>query len=183
VTYGLNDKSDSVRTARRFVHDQLLARGAKNFVDDATVVAAELLANACQHGTAPVSVSVSGAAGHVRVAVRDASSRTPVRPNRSTNNMTGRGILLVEALSSRWGVSIDEQGKVVWAEFGVTAPDDPLQSVQAVEELSGVESSAASAAELRYTVVLGDVPTDLLIEAKAHMDNLVRELSLAAADD
>ena len=53
---------------------------------------------------------------------------------------------------------------------------------QAVEELSGVDTDASSAAERRYTVVLGDVPTDLLIEAKAHMDNVVRELSLAEAD-
>src|SRR5205085_1945774 len=37
------------------------------------------------------------------------------------------------------------------------------------------------AAEERYTIVLGDVPTDLLLDAKAHIDNLVREFSLAAA--
>ena len=30
-------------------------------------------------------------------------------------------------------------------------------------------------------MVLGDVPTDLLIEAKAHMDNLVREFSMTPA--
>ena len=125
---------------------------------------------------------MSGTAGRVRVSVRDASARTPVRPNRSTSNMTGRGILLVEALSARWGVSVDEHGKVVWAEFGPTGVDDPLESVQAVEELAGVDTDASSTAERRYTVVLGDVPTDLLIEAKAHMDNVVRELSLAEAD-
>jgi serine phosphatase RsbU (regulator of sigma subunit)/anti-sigma regulatory factor (Ser/Thr protein kinase) len=183
VTFELDDELDAVPAARRFVHDQLLARGAHASIDDATVVTAELLANACQHGVAPVSVSVSGAAGRVRVAVRDASPRTPVRPNRSTNSMTGRGILLVDALSARWGVSVDEHGKVVWAEFGVTTVDDPLESVRAVEELAGVDAATVTAAERRYTVVLGDVPTDLLIEAKAHMDNLVRELSLAAADD
>lgn len=182
VTFDLGDQPDAVPAGRRFVHDQLLARGAAGSVDDATVVTAELLANACQHGAAPVSVSVSGAAGRVRVAVRDASPRTPVRPNRSTNNMTGRGILLVDALSARWGVTVDDHGKVVWADFGVTADDAALQPVQAVEELSGVDADAVTA-ERRFTVVLGDVPTDLLIEAKAHMDNLVRELSLAAADD
>jgi serine phosphatase RsbU (regulator of sigma subunit) len=183
ATFELSDEPDAVPAARRFVHDQLLARGAHDSVDDATVVTAELLANARQHGLAPVSVSVSGAAGRVRVGVRDASARTPLRPNRSTNNMTGRGIMLVDALSVRWGVVVDDHGKVVWAEFGVTPVDDPLESVRTVEQLSGVDADAATAAERRYTVVLGDVRTDLLIEAKAHMDNLVRELSLAAADD
>ena len=97
--------------------------------------------------------------------------------------MTGRGILLVEALCARWGVSVDEHGKVVWAEFGVSGVGDRLGSVPAVEELSGVDPDASTAADRRYSVVLGDVPTDLLIEAKAHMDNLVRELSLAEAGD
>ncbi|MDT7570162.1 MAG: hypothetical protein QOE05_336, partial [Actinomycetota bacterium] len=38
-------------------------------------------------------------------------------------------------------------------------------------------------AEPTYTVELGDVPTDLLISAKAHVDNLVREFTLAAAGE
>ena len=178
----LNDEPGSGRAGRRFVQDQLLARGAIDVVDDAIVVTAELLANARQHGVPPIQVSVSGSAGRVRVSVRDASSRTPVRPNRSTSNMTGRGIMLVEALSARWGVSVDERGKTVWAEFGPSGVDDPRESVQTVEELAGLDTEATSTAERRYTVVLGDVPTDLLIEAKAHMDNVVRELSLAEAE-
>src|SRR4029079_14285619 len=33
----------------------------------------------------------------------------------------------------------------------------------------------------RFHVVLGDVPTDLLVAAKSHVDNGVRELTLAAS--
>ena len=120
-------------------------------------------------------------AGCVRVGVRDASPRTPVRPNASASNMTGRGIQLVESLSARWGVSVDERGKVVWAEFGSTGADNALESLVTPEEPPTVESDAPTARERRYRVVLGDVPTDLLIEAKAHMDNLVRELSAGEA--
>ncbi len=181
ATWQLDDTPESVREGRRFVRDQLLARGAGDVLDDATLVAAELLANARQHGFAPVTVSVSGGAGCVRVGVRDASARTPVRPNVSTSNMTGRGVLLVEALSARWGVSVDERGKVVWADFGVSAPEDPPQLLVTAAEISGVQGDASSATEQRYSVVLGEVSTHLLIQAKAHMDNLVRELSLAEA--
>ena len=39
----LSDVPDAVRAGRRFVHDQLLARGAVDVVDDATMVTAELL--------------------------------------------------------------------------------------------------------------------------------------------
>jgi serine phosphatase RsbU (regulator of sigma subunit) len=182
VSLELDDEPSAVRAGRRFVRAQLLTRGAVDVVDDATVVTAELLANARQHGAAPVSVFVSGAAGRVRVGVRDASTRTPISPNRSTSNMTGRGIQLVEALSSRWGVQIDEHGKVVWAEFGAADRDAPLESVPAVEEPSRVDSGRLTSGEQRYVIVLGDVPTEVLIEAKAHMDNVVRELSLAEAD-
>lgn len=167
---------------RRFVREQLLARGARDVVDDATLVAGELLANARQHGSAPIAVSVSGTARCFRVSVRDASPRTPVRSNASTSNMTGRGIQMVESLSARWGVSVDDRGKVVWAEFGSTGADNARESLVTPEAPPAtVKSDAPTARERRYRVVLGDVPTDLLIEAKAHMDNLVRELSLAEA--
>ena len=182
VSLALDDEPGAVRAGRRFVRAQLLNRGAVDVVDDATVVTAELLANARQHGVAPVSVSVSGAAGCVRVGVRDASTRTPVRPNRSTSNMTGRGILLVEELSARWGVLVDDHGKVVWAEFGGAGVEGTRESVPPVEEHDRVDTGRSMATEQRYRIVLGDVPTDVLIEAKAHMDNVVRELSLAEAD-
>ena len=181
ATWQLDEAPESVTAARRFVRDQLVARGAGNVLDDATLVAAELLANARQHGATPVAVSVSGGAGCIRVSVRDASARTPVRPNPSTSNMTGRGIQLVELLSARWGVSVDERGKVVWADFGVTGAGATLEPLESVEDSSGVERDASMRTEQRYRVVLGEVPTDLLIHAKAHMDNLVRELSLAEA--
>ena len=181
ATWQLDEAPESVTAARRFVRDQLVARGAGKDLDDATLVAAELLANARQHGATPVAVSVSGGDGCIRVSVRDASARTPVRPNPSASNMTGRGIQLVEILSARWGVSVDERGKVVWADFGVTGAGATLEPLESVEDSSGVERDASMRTEQRYRVVLGEVPTDLLIHAKAHMDNLVRELSLAEA--
>ena len=181
ATWLLGEEPEAVSVGRRFVRDQLLARGLSDGLDDATLVAAELLANARQHGYAPVVVSVSGSAGRVRISVRDASARTPLRPNSSTSNMTGRGIRLVEILSTRWGVSVDGGGKVVWAEFGATGVDDALEAVVPSAETSTVKSGAPIETEPRFSVVLGDVPTDLLIDAKAHMDNVARELSLAEA--
>ena len=151
ATWQLDEAPESVTAARRFVRDQLVARGAGKDLDDATLVAAELLANARQHGATPVAVSVSGGAGCIRVSVRDASARTPVRPNPSTSNMTGRGIQLVELLSARWGVSVDERGKVVWADFGVTGAEATLEPLESVEDSSGVERDASMRTEQRYT--------------------------------
>ncbi|MGH8971353.1 MAG: ATP-binding protein, partial [Actinomycetes bacterium] len=166
---------------RHFVEDQMVARGAHEFVDDAGLVAGELLANARQHGLAPVTVCVSGDADVVRVEVRDGSSRTPVRAAHSLSNMTGRGLTLVDAFVSRWGVERGPgRGKTVWVEF---AGDSATKLGQEQRDALLVEwaDDAVQSTEELFTVVLGDVPTDLLIEAKSHMDNLVREFLLASA--
>jgi serine phosphatase RsbU (regulator of sigma subunit)/PAS domain-containing protein len=95
--------------------------------------------------------------------------------------MTGRGLALVEALASSWGVDEDEWGgKVVWAELAMDgverreADKGPLDLQQLREALPDDD-------EPLHVVELGSVPTDLLLEAKAHVDNLVREFTLASA--
>lgn len=158
--------------------------------DSAALIAAELLTNAVQHAQPPISVCVDASGTAVRVEVHDGDPRPPVRPARSMSNMTGRGLTLVEALSQRWGAErLDDGGKAVWAELSIR-PDSGHDAVAAppsgdlpIDEVLAAWSEAAPAANERYTVFLGDVPTNLLIEAKAHIDNLVREFTLAAASD
>lgn len=172
----------AIRDARAFVADETRARGFAR-LDDVTLVGAELLANATQHGAPPVWVQVSGGADCLRVEVGDANGRPPVRPAPSVTNMTGRGLLLVEAVATRWGVErADPVGKVVWAEFEpMTQGDRDAALDVALDELlaSWDDGWTDDSAEPHFTVVLGDVPTDLLIEAKSHIDNLVREFTLA----
>ena len=175
----------AAREGRRYVEREVAARGATAIVDDAALVAAELLANAIHHGAPPVSITVAGEATRIRIAVHDGNPRPPVRPAASTTNMTGRGLALVNAVSARWGVEPDAAGggKLVWADLepttGTGLPDDA--GVDAV--LAAWDDDDENSVETRFTVALGDVPTDLLVAAKAHIDNLVREFSLAATDD
>lgn len=59
----------------------------------------------------------------LRIAVADASPRTPIKPTSIGWEATGgRGILLVEALSAVWGTVPVSGGKQVWAEIAVTEP-------------------------------------------------------------
>src|SRR5438270_3143034 len=119
----LSDGLEAVRAGRRFVHRRAVAFGARTLADDAALVAAELLANAVQHGEPPVVVCLRGAQDRLSLEVRDASSRSPVRPAPSTSNMTGRGLALVEALTTEWGIRREpDGGKTVWCELR-TAPD------------------------------------------------------------
>jgi serine phosphatase RsbU (regulator of sigma subunit) len=172
---------DAARVGRHFVSEEIAVRGGKAFADDAALVAAELLANARQHGEPPISACVSGDAHRIRIEIGDGSSRSPVRPSQSLSNMTGRGLALVAALSSNWGVErAAEGGKIVWAEFVSAVLPDVRTHERLEAALAAWEDTEAPAQEC-FTVVLGNVPTELLIEAKAHIDNVVRELTLAAA--
>jgi len=52
----------------------------------------------------------------VVVFVRDASPQPPARANPGGNAESGRGLMLVEAISERWGhFGYDGGGKIVWA--------------------------------------------------------------------
>jgi serine phosphatase RsbU (regulator of sigma subunit)/anti-sigma regulatory factor (Ser/Thr protein kinase) len=171
---------ESIRDGRYFVRDQVIARGATDVAADAALIAAELLANAHQHGVAPVTVCVTGGADVVRIEVTDANPRSPVLPAASASNMTGRGLALVGAIAARWGVErVPAAGKTVWAEL-VAAGATPSADLDVDALLLAWDDEMPSGPE-RFTVVLGDVPTDLLIEAKAHVDNVVREFLLASS--
>jgi serine phosphatase RsbU (regulator of sigma subunit)/anti-sigma regulatory factor (Ser/Thr protein kinase) len=179
----LDSSPAAVRAARAFVEREVLARGAIALADDAALVAAELLANAVQHGTPPVWVAVNGGADRIRLEVRDGNPRPPVQAAGSTTNMTGRGLGLIASIATRWGIErTEDTGKIVWAEL--TPGHQPLEpdlTGTAIDELLDEWIDATGPLDLvpRYSVILGDVPTDLLIDAKSHIDNLVREFSLA----
>jgi serine phosphatase RsbU (regulator of sigma subunit)/anti-sigma regulatory factor (Ser/Thr protein kinase) len=170
-----------VRAGRLFVTEQVAALGAEAIADDAALVAGELVANAVQHGYSPAWVAVSGTPTCLRVTVADGNPRPPVRPVTSTENMTGRGLALVEAVAARWGVEREPTGgKCVWAELEPGGAEHLIDEIDVDALLAGWQDDGAELTEPRFTVVLGDVPTHLLIAAKAHIENLVREFTLAA---
>jgi serine phosphatase RsbU (regulator of sigma subunit)/anti-sigma regulatory factor (Ser/Thr protein kinase) len=184
ICLDLDDGPDAVRVGRRFVSEQIHAVGAiGDLAPDAALIAAELLANALQHGLPPVKVCVSADTSLVRVGVHDGSPRLPMRLSPSTTNMTGRGLALVDALASRWGVDrLPDGGKIVWCELLPGRASEPdIEDVADIDSLLAEWADEPATGEERFTVVLGDVPTELLLTAKAHIDNLVREFSLAAA--
>ncbi|MGN6688697.1 MAG: SpoIIE family protein phosphatase [Actinomycetales bacterium] len=199
----LDASPDAVPRARRLVRERTdLPAGAR---DDAELVIAELTSNACLHGHPPVNVRIRAIPHGVRLEVSDAGEGVPVRPRENVEAMTGRGFTLVTALCQRWGVDpLPGGGKTVWAELDDVSPGRDLASgapdnadhtkhLDTIEHQDNVErlllawaddaapaDAAAFGSDGLHTVRLGAVPTELLLEAKSHIDDVVRELKLVS---
>ncbi|WP_225101328.1 ATP-binding protein [Streptomyces sp. CoH27] len=109
------------RLARRLVSHRLDEWGHPydGPVNEAlTLIAAELVANAVRHG------HVSGRDFHLQLTASYTTLRLEVSDTRTERlpalripqGESGRGLLLVEALADKWGVTPRQPGKSVWAE-------------------------------------------------------------------
>ena len=86
---------------------------------DARLMISELAANAVSTLTHPSPCRSSAATSTLRILVHDESQVVPtVQDASSSTKLSGRGMQLVVALASRWGVDLTSDGKVIWAELG-----------------------------------------------------------------
>jgi anti-sigma regulatory factor (Ser/Thr protein kinase) len=101
--------------ARRFVEDVSCNVHNASVLDEAKLLVSELVTNAVEHGAPPVTVKIEcdGSEG-LKVCVSD-RSRDPLEPrNAGPLDEGGRGLTLVELISSEWGVEPSDGGKEVW---------------------------------------------------------------------
>jgi anti-sigma regulatory factor (Ser/Thr protein kinase) len=87
----------------------------------------ELVTNSIEHAECvSVTVLLMYAAGMLRLEVRDQDgAHVPVLRYPAPGDLNGRGLVIVEALSDRWGVRVTDAGKAVWCELAAgpsTAP-------------------------------------------------------------
>ena len=108
--------------ARRLLTETLRRAGHDgDLLDDARLVLSELAANAVVHAHSPFSVSILSRDSTLRILVRDESQIVPTMHTDSSSMMpSARGMQLIAALASRWGVDVTPDGKVVWAELGLS---------------------------------------------------------------
>jgi hypothetical protein len=112
---------DAPRSARHFVAGALRDWGhAGTILEDAVLLVTEMATNAVVHARSPFSVVARAEGARVRLSVRDGSLVTPTLRSDGPTATSGRGLQLVAALSSRWGVETSADGKTVWAELPTT---------------------------------------------------------------
>ena len=104
--------------ARAGVRRLLERWGHRHLIDDAALVVSELVANAVEHAE-PSSVVVEGRSGGVRIEVSDKGGGVadPVALPESRSAERGRGLMIVSALASSWGVRTAGRSKTVWVEL------------------------------------------------------------------
>ncbi|WP_123389986.1 SpoIIE family protein phosphatase [Nocardioides aurantiacus] len=105
-----------VATARGFGRRTLVRWGLLHLDDVVSLLITELVTNALVHTEGPARLELRRHEGAVRVMVTDSLSKVP-RPRAVDSDATGgRGLLVVGALSTEWGVEPRGEGKTVWAD-------------------------------------------------------------------
>jgi hypothetical protein len=165
-TLMLEAHADAVPSARAQLRQLLSGWGLAELSPDAGVVISELVTNAVaasaepRLATAPVLAWLGSDSHCLLLAVTDASPRTPARPNLRADAERGRGLALVEALSSRWGwypTSTAGLRKVVWAEWllgpgeTMSAEEQAMQGPPTPDSSRSRDVSGLTDAELKRT--------------------------------
>jgi serine/threonine-protein kinase RsbW len=115
----------SASAARREIALDLESRGvSQDTIEDTTLVLSELLGNAIRHCdiTADDQLDVTWAVqpDAVVVSVADPSRSVPARRHAAPDAPSGRGLAIIEAVATAWGVQRTRRGKRVWARIALT---------------------------------------------------------------
>lgn len=108
---------ESAAGARRFVRDVCLNWGCEELADSALLVVSELVTNAVTHARTRCTLTIRLRGAVLRLEVTDNSHEAPSPRLLSAYSEGGRGLFIVAALSSSWGIDPASRGKTVWAEF------------------------------------------------------------------
>ena len=114
----------AIAIARQFVSEH--GHGLDpELVEDAELLVSELVTNAIKHGKPSILLRVRSEPPGIGVEVQDEGPENPVMPAEEPmhDQRSGRGLRMVAAVASAWGVRWPEDGpgKVVWFTLQPTA--------------------------------------------------------------
>jgi len=118
-TLALPPETISVTRARHWVAEHLERAGWPAAArHDAELCVSELAANAVAHAGTDLVIEIAHGDDRLRITVSDLDDRVPQPSEPAFDTPTGRGLLLVASVASRWGVVPSApHGKSVWCEI------------------------------------------------------------------
>ncbi|MHA3703795.1 ATP-binding protein [Jatrophihabitans sp. YIM 134969] len=132
-TSSIPPSPEAPSVARQFIESSLSrayrdVAAVADTCDDLTVIVSELVTNSVQAATTDLQVDLEIDDVWVRLAVTDAATGMPsVTGPAASTQPYGRGLAIVAALASDWGVvplAAPRDGKTVWARLGLATPPD-----------------------------------------------------------
>jgi anti-anti-sigma factor len=133
--------------------------------EDLLLCVSEVVTNAVLHAGTASELRVRLSDDRIVVEVADTNPTMPLRRQHDLEAPTGRGLLLLDALTVSWGTKPVEGGKIVWFEL----------------ELGGGQVLGAAAEEsTTRRVTLVGMPLAVIRRAGQHGEALRRELALVA---
>jgi anti-sigma regulatory factor (Ser/Thr protein kinase) len=108
----------SVQMARFYIRAALTYHKLGDYAEDVEMVTSELVTNAIRHAGAlkfGLEVMRLAGSGAVAVIVTDSSPIPPVKLDLSEDIEHGRGLRIVDSLSTSWGWRPQDPGKAVYA--------------------------------------------------------------------
>ncbi|HEU5161481.1 MAG TPA: ATP-binding protein [Streptosporangiaceae bacterium] len=122
----LEPTARAARDARGFVAEALAEFGHADLVEDATLIASELVTNSITHTPKhPIWVGIWRTGAFLDLEVWDCSTEPPVYLDPNYLAEGGRGLHIVQQLGAACGYTIFDHGKVVWAILKFTSPRLP----------------------------------------------------------
>jgi anti-sigma regulatory factor (Ser/Thr protein kinase) len=132
---------DAPRRARTWIARVCRANGYGDVADDAALLVSELVTNAVLHARTGCTILVEFGDRAIRAHVVDLDETDVLVRVPGEAGEGGRGLNIVAAVASEWGVTPQRTGKSVW--FTLTSADG-AQSSSALED-RGLERPADSA--------------------------------------
>jgi anti-sigma regulatory factor (Ser/Thr protein kinase) len=118
---GLAGDPTSAREARAFVRMALGDRVSADVLQDVLLVASEVVTNAIRHARTPLTVNLEIHSDTVRVVVTDGAVPFGNRVTGVDDDAeSGRGMGIVAAICSAWGMGDTPIGKSIWAEIPIS---------------------------------------------------------------
>jgi anti-sigma regulatory factor (Ser/Thr protein kinase) len=114
----LPDPARAVRQARRAAADILTRwKCDAESIEDAVLIVSEIVTNAIRYCAGPVQLRLSRSDEYIRVEVSDSSPDEPRLVDARPGDESGRGLRIINQLSTRWGFRPTRHGKQVWADL------------------------------------------------------------------
>ena len=121
---------------RRFVRD-VLKDQPPEILDAAELMACELATNCVRHAHTDFELAIHSQA-QIRVEVRDTDQGRPTLRSPTPEEPSGRGLLIVEAMSDTWGIIPSSTGKTVWFALQAGESDEaPTRAASGERERDG----------------------------------------------